>query len=69
MLDNLPTRSLLGDADVDRLGAVIHTLLTEIVTLSERVTALEAAGGANVPDQASERIDELTARVLEPFLR
>jgi hypothetical protein len=69
MLDNLPTRALLGEAEVDRLNGVIHTLLTEMVTLSERVTALEAARGGQARSQAPERIDELTGRVLQPFLR
>lgn len=69
MLDNLPTRPLLGEAEVDRLNGAIHTLLTEIVTLSERVTALETERGGQERSQAAERINELTGRVLQPFVR
>lgn len=70
MMANLPTRAMLGAADIDRLTAVMHTLLAEVAVLSERVAALESAGrpaGADMAAPAQQRIDALTARVLRPL--
>ncbi|GAA0711179.1 hypothetical protein Drose_25195 [Dactylosporangium roseum] len=68
MMDNLPTRQLLGEAEADRLSGVVHALLTELAVLSERVAALEARHGQDVASGAQQRIDELTARTLHPLL-
>jgi hypothetical protein len=62
-MDDLPTRDLLGAADVDRLAAAVHLLLGEVALLSERVAALEGAA----PEQAQERITRLTEWVLSPL--
>lgn len=66
MLTDLPTRTLLDGTDVDRLTETVHLLLAEVAVLTERVTALEA--GAPDPAGSQQRVHELTARVLDPFL-
>lgn len=64
-MDNLPTRELLGTADVDRLAAAVHLLLGEVAALSERVAQLE---GAPV-GEAQQRIGRMTRWVLAPLGR
>lgn len=62
-MDNLPTRTLLGTADVDALAAVVHLLLGEPAVLAERVAMLEGQD----TEAAQDRISALTGRVLAPL--
>lgn len=62
-MDDLPTRRLLGDTDVDALAGAVHLLLGEIAVLAERVAALEGAD----PADSQARISALTERVLAPL--
>lgn len=56
--------SLLAEGDVDKLASVLTNLMEEVITLSERVAALE--GDAD-PEGAQERIEKIINRVLGPL--
>ena len=64
MLRDLSKEKLLSEADLDQVVCVVANLLEEVITLSEKVLALE--GTADVDDM-QKRIDAMITRVLAPL--
>ena len=64
MLRDLSKEKFLSEADLDQVVCVVANLLEEVITLSEKVLALE--GTADVDDM-QKRIDAMITRVLAPL--